>query len=36
MSGVLLKVRNKDPEKAEGLAKALLALSDKIREVTAP
>lgn len=29
MNGVLLKVRPKDPEKAEGLSKALLALADK-------
>lgn len=35
MSGVLLKVRNKDPEKAAGLSKALLALSEKIRGVAA-
>lgn len=35
MSGVLLKVRNKDPEKAAGLSKALMALSEKIRGVAA-
>ena len=33
MGGVLLKVRPKDPEKAQGLSKALIALADKIREV---
>lgn len=33
MSGVLLKVRNKDPEKARGLAKALAALAEKIQGV---
>ena len=33
MGGVLLKVRPKDPEKAQGLANALLALADQIREV---
>ena len=33
MGGVLMKVRNKDSEKAGGLSKALLALSDKFREV---
>ena len=32
LGGVLLKVRPKDPEKAQGLEKALLALSGKIRE----
>lgn len=32
MGGVLLKVRPKDPEKARGLSKALLALSEKIQE----
>ena len=33
MSGVLLKVRPKDQEKAQGLSNALLALSEKMREV---
>ena len=33
LGGVLIKFRNKDPEKAEGLAKAMVALSEKIREV---
>lgn len=33
MGGVLRKVRETDPEKAGGLVKALLALSEKIREV---
>lgn len=33
MGGVLMKVRGKDPEKAAGLSKALLALSEKIRGV---
>ena len=33
MGGVLLKVRNKDPEKAAGLSKALLALAENIRGV---
>ena len=35
MNGVVLKVRPKDPEKAQGLAKALLALADSFREVAA-
>ncbi len=35
MGGVLLKVRPKDPEKAQGLTKALLALAEKIRGVAA-
>lgn len=35
MGGVLLKVRNKDPEKAAGLSKALLALAENIRGVAA-
>ncbi len=35
MNGVLLKVRPKDPEKARGLEKALLALVEKIQEVAA-
>ena len=35
MGGVLMKVRGKDPEKAAGLSKALLALSDKIKGVAA-
>lgn len=35
MGGVLMKVRGKDPEKAAGLSKALLALCDKIRGVAA-
>ena len=35
MNGVLLKVRPKDPEKARGLEKALLALVGKIQEVAA-
>lgn len=35
MGGVLMKVRGKDPEKATGLSKALLALSDKIKGVAA-
>lgn len=33
MGGVLMKVRNKDSEKAAGLKNALLALADRIREV---
>lgn len=33
MSGVMLKLRSKDADKAAGAAKALLALSIKIREV---
>lgn len=33
LGGVLMKMRNKDPETAQGLSKALLALADKIREV---
>ena len=33
LGGVLMKIRNKDPEKAEGLKNALLALADKIKEV---
>ena len=33
LGGVLMKMSNKDPEKAQGLSKALLALADKIREV---
>jgi len=33
MGGVLLKLRGKDPETAQGLSKALLVLSDKVREV---
>lgn len=33
MGGVLLKVRNKDPEKAAGLSKELLALTENIRGV---
>ena len=35
MGGVLMKVRGRDPEKAAGLSKALLALCDKIRGVAA-
>lgn len=35
MGGVLLKVRPKDPEKAQGLVRALEALSEKIRGVAA-
>ena len=35
MNGVVLKVRPKDPEKAQGLTKALLALADSFREVAA-
>lgn len=35
MGGVLMKVRGRDPEKAAGLSKALLALSDKIKGVAA-
>lgn len=33
MGGVLMKVRPKDPEKAQGLEKAMLALGDSFREV---
>lgn len=33
LGGVLMKFRNKDPEKAEGLAKAMLALAEKIKGV---
>lgn len=33
LGGVLMKFRAKDAEKAQGLARALLALADKIREV---
>ena len=33
MGGVLMKVHNKDQEKAERLKKALMALADNIREV---
>lgn len=33
MGGVLMKIRNKDPEKAQGMAKALLALAENIRGV---
>ena len=33
LGGVLIKFRNKDPEKAEGLAKAMVALSERIKEV---
>lgn len=33
LGGTLMKVRNKDPEKAQGLSRALLALADKIKEV---
>lgn len=36
MGGVLMKVRGKDPEKAAGLSKALLALAEKVREAAAP
>lgn len=35
MGGVLMKVRPKDPEKAQGLVRALEALSEKIRGVAA-
>ena len=33
MGGVLMKVRNKNPEKAQGLSRALLALAENIRGV---
>ena len=33
LCGVLMKMRGKDPEKAQGLTNALLALADRIREV---
>lgn len=33
LGGVLMKFRNKDPEKAEGLVKAMLALAEKIKGV---
>ena len=33
LGGVLMKVRNKDPEKAQGLERAMIALSDKIKGV---
>ena len=33
LGGVLMKFRNKDPEKAEGLSKAMLALAEKIKGV---
>lgn len=33
LGGVLLKLRPKEPEKAQGLSNALLALADRIREV---
>lgn len=36
MGGVLMKVRGKDPEKAAGLSRALLALAENIRGVAAP
>lgn len=35
MGGALMKMRGKDPEKAAGLSKALLALSGKIKGVAA-
>lgn len=35
MGGVLLKVRPKDPEQAQGMAKALTALAEKIQGVAA-
>ena len=35
MNGVVLKVRPKDPEKAQGLATALFAWADSCREVAA-
>lgn len=33
LGGVLMKFRNKDPEKAQGLAQAMMALSEKIKGV---
>ena len=33
LGGVLMKVRNKDPEKARGLEKALLALGERIERI---
>lgn len=35
MGGVLLKMRGRDPEKAQGMAKALTALAEKIQGVAA-
>lgn len=35
LGGMLTEFRDKDPEKAPGLTKAVLALADKIREVAA-